>query len=292
MSDISINRYRDLQRLARANNQPADQVMTLYALEGFLARLMMTQHSETFVLKGGMLLAAFASRRPTKDIDVQALEFDNDVDHVLEVVADILAVNLHDGLVFDLRSVVVTQIRDADAYSGLRVAVETALATARLKMRLDINVGDPITPAPTLINVPRLLDDAPITMLGYPLTMVFAEKTMTAVERGVANTRWRDFADILLLSRAHDVNGDELIQAVNTVARHRGVAIRTLTDVLDGFADQAQDRWWRWVRKFQLDDRLPERFSEIVESVQAFADPALSGDASGKRWISAKNRWI
>jgi hypothetical protein len=83
MSDISINRYRDLQRLARANNQPADQVMTLYALEGFLARLMMTQHSETFVLKGGMLLAAFASRRPTKDIDVQALEFDNDVDHVL-----------------------------------------------------------------------------------------------------------------------------------------------------------------------------------------------------------------
>jgi hypothetical protein len=292
MSDISTNRYRDLQRLARANNQPADQVMTLYALEGFLARLMMTQHSETFVLKGGMLLAAFASRRPTKDIDVQALEFDNDVDHVLEVVADILAVNLHDGLVFDLHSVAVTQIRDAEAYSGLRVAVETALATARLKMRLDINVGDPITPAPTLINVPRLLDDAPITMLGYPLTMVFAEKTMTAVERGVANTRWRDFADILLLSRAHDVDGDELIQAVNTVARHRGVAIRTLTDVLDGFADQAQDRWWRWVRKFQLDDRLPERFSEIVESVQAFADPALSGDASGKRWISAKNRWI
>jgi hypothetical protein len=40
--------------------------------------------------------------------------------------------------------------------------------------------------------------------------MVFAEKIVTAVQRGTVNTPWRDYADIAILSAAHDVNGDEL----------------------------------------------------------------------------------
>jgi hypothetical protein len=45
--------------------------MTLYALEGLLARIALSEHCDDFVLKGGVLLAAFAARRPTKDIDLQ-----------------------------------------------------------------------------------------------------------------------------------------------------------------------------------------------------------------------------
>ena len=42
--------------------------------------------------------------------------------------------------------------------------------------------------------------------LGYPLAMVHAEKIVTAVERGVANTRWKNFGDLCMLSRPYDVN--------------------------------------------------------------------------------------
>ena len=49
-----------------------------------------------------------------------------------------------------------------------------------------------------------------ITVPGHSLSMVFAEKIVTAVQRGTANTRWRDYADIAFLSAAHDANGDEL----------------------------------------------------------------------------------
>jgi hypothetical protein len=45
--------------------------------------------------------------------------------------------------------------------------------------------------------VPRLLGGS-ITVRGYPLSMVFAEKIVTAVQRGTVNTRWRDYADIVL----------------------------------------------------------------------------------------------
>jgi hypothetical protein len=33
--------------------------------------------------------------------------------------------------------------------------------------------------------------------------MVLAEKIITAVQRGTANTRWRDFVDVYLLTGAH-----------------------------------------------------------------------------------------
>jgi hypothetical protein len=41
----------------------------LYILEGFLARLAESPAREKFVLNGGVLLASFDNRRPTRDVD-------------------------------------------------------------------------------------------------------------------------------------------------------------------------------------------------------------------------------
>jgi hypothetical protein len=58
---------------------------------------------------------------------------------------------------------------------------------------LDISFGDSIWPAPQKIDVPRVLDmhqSAPISILGFPLGMVLAEKVVTMIQRGSANTRF------------------------------------------------------------------------------------------------------
>ena len=47
-----------------------------------------------------------------------------------------------------------------------------------------------------------------------------------------ASTRWRDFADIVLLSSVHPVDGDELRKAIGVVAAYRRVALVPLRDVL------------------------------------------------------------
>jgi hypothetical protein len=60
---------------------------------------------------------------------------------------------------------------------------------------------------------------------GFPLSMEFAEKIVTAAQRGTVNTRWRDYADIALLSAAHDVNGDELAASIDVVATHRNATL-------------------------------------------------------------------
>jgi len=83
------------------------------------------------------------------------------------------------------------------------------LATARAHFHVDVSAGDPITPPAQQVRIPRLLGGE-ITARGYPLAMVYSEKIVTAIARGTVNTRWRDFADIYLLTRRHPVDGAEL----------------------------------------------------------------------------------
>lgn len=64
--------YNDLRNLARRHGREPVEYFTLYALEGFLARLAASVYADDFVLKGGVLMAAFAARRPTRDIDLAA----------------------------------------------------------------------------------------------------------------------------------------------------------------------------------------------------------------------------
>ncbi|WP_185448489.1 nucleotidyl transferase AbiEii/AbiGii toxin family protein [Kribbella qitaiheensis] len=65
--------YLDLQNLARRNRRPTDELLALYTLEGFLDRLSHSADADRFVLKGGTLLAAYDLRRPTRDVDLQAI---------------------------------------------------------------------------------------------------------------------------------------------------------------------------------------------------------------------------
>jgi hypothetical protein len=102
-----------------------------------------------------------------------------------------------------------------------------------------------------------------------------------AFTRGTVNTRWRDFADIYLLTRRHPVDGTDLCRSVREVARHRRVELRPLAEVLLGYGDIGQQRWAAWRAKQQLSDRLPEQFHDVVTSTTGFADPAITRTAAG-----------
>jgi hypothetical protein len=67
--------YLALRQLAKQNGRDTAEYFAFYALEGFLLRLSKSAHARDFVLKGGVLMAAFAARRPTRDIDFSASGF-------------------------------------------------------------------------------------------------------------------------------------------------------------------------------------------------------------------------
>jgi hypothetical protein len=288
-STVAGRTYLALQKKARADGRPTDELLQLLALETFVDRMSTSPAAKDLVLKGGVLLAAYDMRRPTRDVDVSARGLSNSVQATTELVRTILGQERDDGWTFGAMSG--ESIREEDEYSGVRVAVAGELATARITFHVDVNFGDPISPGPAQVAVPRLLGGS-ISVRGYPLAMVHAEKIVTAVQRGIANTRWRDYADIYLLSGRHAVSAMELSTAIATVAAHRQADMTLLSEALDGFAPLAQARWSAWVRRQRMQDRLPLEFAELLAAVMAFADPLVGGNAGAKQWTPATRAWV
>ena len=147
-------RYLDLQRKAKQTGRPTDELIQLYALEGFLDRLSRSAHADRFVLKGGVLLAALDARRPTRDIDLAAHDLENSAEHVLLLIQEIAAIAIDDGLTFDTEHATAETIRDDDHYSGVRITLGGELSRATVRLHVDINIGDPIWPEPQQVRLP------------------------------------------------------------------------------------------------------------------------------------------
>lgn len=282
-------KYLELQREARRTDRPTDELIQLYALECFLDRLAHSEYVQNFVLKGGVLLAALNARRPTRDIDFAARAIDNDTDAVLRVVREIAVISLDDGIEFDGANANAETIREEDAYSGVRVTLSGTLSRATLRLHVDVNVGDPIWPEPQNITLPRLLDGA-LVVRGYPLEMVLAEKIVTAIARGTASTRWRDFVDIYMLVQRHPIDGRRLQQSMSRVSSHRDVTLSPLRVVLEGYEEVAQARWLAWLKKQRLDTAIPNDFSAVLDVVESFSDPLIANN-SVQSWSPSTRKW-
>jgi len=283
--------YLDLRKLGRQSGRSTAELIQLYTLEGFLLRLSRSPVHDQLVLKGGVLLAAFGARRPTKDLDFLALGVPGELHVIRDLIGSVARIPADDGLEFDSRSSRVRALRTEDVYPGVRVSLPVTLSSARLDLHVDVNVGDPLWPGPDDVLLPRLLDPAPLAVRGSPLHMVLAEKIVTAVQRSTANTRWRDFADLLCLSRTRAVRGHDLQRAVSEVAAFRGVTLLPLSDALPGFAEIAQTRWVAWRRRQALEDQLPANFAAVLRAAAEFADPALTERVEGLRWEPSSTKW-
>ena len=284
-------RYLDLQREARRTGRPTDELIQLYALECFLDRLVHSNFADNFVLKGGVLLAALDARRPTRDIDLSARALDNDAAATLEVIRKISAIVLDDGLVFDSAGATAAAIWEDDNCSGVRVTLGGTLSRAIIRLHVDVNVGDPIWSEPMSVRLPRLLDGQ-LVVRAFSLEMVLAEKIVTAIARGTANTRRRDFVDIYTLARRHNIDGKTLRQSLLTVAEYRDVALAALRSVLADYAEIAQQRWLAWLRKQRMESTVPTEFPTVLGLVVTFADPVIVGDLDAHTWDSEKRSWI
>lgn len=291
--DPARARYRALQRSALDQGRLTDELLTLYVLEAFLRRLSKSPYRDRLVLKGGVLLAAIGDRRATRDVDLQARQLDNDVEATRAVVVEIAGLDIGDGLLFDSANAVTEVIRGGAGYHGARVRMPVHLASARLKFAVDVNFGEPVQPEARWVDVPALLaTEDPVKVLGYPVEMVHAEKLVTALQRGPANTRWRDFADVWTLSRHRPCDGTGLQDALTAVGEHRRTPVTPLLPALDGYGDLAQPKWRMWRNKARLTPGPPESFADLLADLHRFSALPLSGGATGREWDPSTGKWV
>lgn len=274
--------YRACQNAARAQAQATgkpvatDAVLTRHALESFLHRLTLTEHADSFVLKGGALLAAYDYRRTTRDVDSNAVAVDLTAGHVEQITRDLAQVEANDGVDFETDSIRVETIREGAGYPGLRMRIQAMIATWRGVVAWDISTGDPIVPAPRTITIDRVIGE-PIRMLGYSVEMIIAEKGVTILERGSTSTRWRDYVDIVqLCSRGFDSN--ELRRSAAAVAQYRQVALGPVGPHLADYDDSGQRRWAAWRRKEDHEDDSDESLEAQLALVARYLDPVFERD--------------
>lgn len=287
--------YLDLQNLARRQRKVTAELLTMYVVERWLARLATSPYRNDFVLKGGMLLASLGARRPTADADALARNMASDEQTVVQRVVDIASIAMpEDGVQFDVASVRAQPIREESLYAGTRVRMNARLATAAVRLSLDINFGDPVTPEPQMVELPPLRPGMePIGILGYPIETVIAEKLMTAVALGATNTRVRDFADVWTLTRDHPLDREMVRRALHATSTYRSTPLEPLSAAVGSIGADRAATYASYRQRLGPDgDRLPASFAEVVAAVSAFADPLLAATVAPGTWDPTRHRWV
>ncbi|GGO73371.1 nucleotidyl transferase AbiEii/AbiGii toxin family protein [Nocardioides deserti] len=272
--------FRELQSAAKAATRDGgrpvgtQEYLVRHALESFLDRLSQTPHGDDFVLKGGILLAAYGIRRPTKDVDAEAISTELSAANLTRVVTDVAAVQAADGVAFDLESITVDEIREDAEYTGLRLKVVTYVATAKVVVAWDVSAGDPIVPEARMLKVPRILG-SPVELYGYAPETIVAEKGVTILQRGTTSTRWRDYVDIVQVARQYDLDHDRLVESVRAVAKFRGVDLEPAAPLVVGYGDLSQAKWQAWRSKAGVEAMSETSLDDQMREVCVVIDPVF-----------------
>ena len=103
-----------LTNIARTEGIDFDALLLRYFQERFLYRLSISEFSDNFVLKGGLLLICFQipATRPTKDIDFLAEQLSNDQIEIEDIFKKVAEHYCNDGVKFNPLSVSSERIKE------------------------------------------------------------------------------------------------------------------------------------------------------------------------------------
>lgn len=274
-----------LARHAKTLGVDPNLVFTRFAVERFLYRLSRSRYAERFVLKGALLLLAWLGEaiRPTRDADVLGFGDLSD-DSLRAIFTEVCSVPVEpDGMRYEPASVRVAAIRPEDAYGGKRVTLDARLGAARLRVQVDVGIGDAATPEPEWLEFPSLLDLPRPRLRAYRRETAIAEKVHAMVVLGSRNSRMRDFFDMHALAERESFDGTLLASAIAATFERRRTPIAEALPVAltRGFSSSSekQAQWLAFARKSNLS--APEDFNRVVETLAQFLAPALK--AAGRR---------
>lgn len=275
-----------LARHARAIGMDPNLVLARFGLERFLYRLSRSDHADRFVLKGALMMLVWLGEtlRPTRDADLLGFG-DLSGRSLTSIFEEICVIAVEpDGLEFLPASIRVAPIRPEDAYGGMRVTLEGRLGKARLRVQLDVGIGDAVTPEPEWLEYPGMLQLPRPRLRAYRPETTIAEKLHAMVVLGEANSRMRDFFDIFALADRRPFDGRPLAEAIRATFERRRTAIPAEPPIAltADFAEIEGKRaqWAAFVRRNRI-ETAPADLRLAITGIAAFVGPALAASARG-----------
>jgi hypothetical protein len=290
-TNIGASVRERLLNLARQRKTDFQLTLQRYAVERFVYRLGVSPHRNRFVLKGAMLFVLWDDTilRPTRDLDLAGY-WANDAESLEATFREICLVPYPgDGIEFAMETLAITPIRETLEYHGFRLRIDVRLAGAVIPLQVDVGFGDAIVPEPLDVNYPVLLDAAAPWIRAYPREAVLAEKLHAMVIHGEANSRFKDFFDVWVLSSRFSFAGATVAAAIRATFSRRDSTSFTPWPVALSPAfysdSRRSDSWARYLQRSRLIDAPPE-FDKVGERVIGFLGPAFRAAASASGFES------
>ena len=222
MIKSAIGLKAKIRNISKGDSKTAQAMIRIFFMERFLERVSLSKYNDQFVLKGGMLVSSIIciNLRSTMDIDatVQALPLSKD--KLEKIITEICEIQLEDNILF--RIVDMETIMDEFDYPGIRIHIEALLERLKQPIKIDVSTDDAITPRAIEYQYPLMFEERDICLHTYNIETLLAEKSQTIINRGLANTRMRDFYDLYEIKQKLDFSTDIYRQAFNATCKKRG----------------------------------------------------------------------
>lgn len=261
-----------VRNISKGDNNIAKLLIRNFMMERFLERVSVSDYRNHIILKGGMLVAAIVGidMRATMDIDASVKGLSVNVDDAQRIVSEICTIPLEDGVSFRITSV--SEIMKDFEYPGIRMMLEATLERMRQAIKIDISTDDVITPSAVKYEYKLMFEDRTMPLLTYNVETLLAEKIQTILERGIANTRLRDFYDVYEVMRvcADSVDKVILLQAFDATCKKRKTVFskEEMSEILVMIEKDAgmADMWKQFRKKNYFAGDL--KWKNVLNSVQ------------------------
>lgn len=259
------------QKLSKETGLSFNAIQTHYFLESILEKISNSDENENFIFKGGFLLANVIGirRRNTVDVDFLIRRFSLTEENIKQRFEKIFQSGNDNGITYEIQKI--EEIRKEDEYGGFRITVLCRLENIRQIIPLDIATGDPITPSEISYEYKSIFSNSLFEICAYNIETILAEKIQTVYQRGIFNSRSKDFYDIYILYhlKKEEIDFEHLKEACQNTFKHRYTEfnIDSILNVLTGLKVEKdlKIRWSSYQKRFRYAEEIS--FDEAVNAV-------------------------
>lgn len=210
------------------HNQRFANVLTAFGHERLIYRLSISDYRDSYALKGGMLVVRWAKHtgRVTADVDF-GVTIRQTKEKAITEFREILALEVPDGMAFDVENLSVHTIGRKEVFEGVRLKTIAYLNKTRIAIKIDIGTSDAVSPKILPFEYESILDFPSANILAYSPAFVLAEKFQAVMEFELSNGRLKDYFDLYTLRRELDISPTEMQEAIEETFGNRGTPVPT-----------------------------------------------------------------
>ena len=264
-----------IKYIAKVEGRVFNQVWRSLTLERWLVRLSRSSYKNQFIFKGGLLLSHYIKlNRETKDVDFLLREANLEINHIRKIFQKVCSLNIEDGFSYNLYKIEPLQLETEGRFC-YRLIFNLTFGKMKDRIQVDVAGGDVVEAKTKSLKLYRYkgkaLFEKAISLKVYPLETILAEKLESIVSRAGANTRMKDYLDLILLCRSKNMlNFSKLKKDIAKTFKYRGKRKSFPLQFSNEELKSLQQIWMRYLNKLHVDTKsltLPADIKKVINEI-------------------------